>query len=75
MGKHTERLLKQNREPEVTAAETTTIEVAAKRIGIGRNQAYAAAARGELPGAFKWVGRWLVVTAALNRRLSGENVT
>jgi excisionase family DNA binding protein len=73
MGKQTKRQPEQNREPVVTAAETTTIEVAAKRLRIGRNQAYEAAQRGELP-AFKMGRRWLVVTAALNRMLSGENV-
>jgi excisionase family DNA binding protein len=74
MGKQTKRRPEQNREPEITAAETTTIEVAAKRLKIGRNQAYGAAQRGELP-AFKIGNRWLVVTAALNRMLSGESVT
>jgi excisionase family DNA binding protein len=53
------------------AAETTTIEAAAKRLKIGRNQAYEAAARGEIP-AIRIGRRWLVPTAALDRLLSGE---
>jgi excisionase family DNA binding protein len=53
------------------APETTTIPAAAKRLGIGRNQAYEAAARGEIP-VIRIGKRWLVPTGALNRLLSGE---
>jgi excisionase family DNA binding protein len=53
------------------AEETTTIEDAAKRLRIGRNQAYEAAARGEIP-AIRIGRRWLVPTVALDRLLSGE---
>jgi excisionase family DNA binding protein len=48
--------------------EATTIEEAARRLGIGRNQAYQAATRGELP-AIRIGRRWIVPTAALNRIL------
>jgi excisionase family DNA binding protein len=51
--------------------ETTSIEATAKRLGIGRNQAYEAAARGEIP-VIRIGRRWLVPTAALDRMLSGE---
>jgi excisionase family DNA binding protein len=53
------------------AAETTTIEQAAKRLKIGRNQAYEAAARGEIP-AFRIGRRWIVPVAALDRMVRGE---
>jgi excisionase family DNA binding protein len=53
------------------AEETTTIEAAAKRLKIGRNQAYEAAARGELP-AFRIGRRWIVPLAALDRLLRGD---
>ena len=53
------------------APATTTVEAAAKRLGIGRNQAYAAAHKGELP-VIKIGARLLVPTAALDRMLSGE---
>jgi excisionase family DNA binding protein len=52
--------------------ETTTIVAAAKRLKIGRNQAYEAAARGQLP-AFRVGRRWLVPTAALDRLLRGTS--
>jgi excisionase family DNA binding protein len=55
------------------APATTTIEAAAKRLGIGRNQAYAAAHSGQLP-VIKIGARLLVPTAALDRMLSGERV-
>lgn len=51
--------------------ETTTITAAAKRLKIGRNQAYEAAARGELP-VIRIGRRLLVPTAALDRMLSGN---
>jgi len=49
---------------------TTTIVRAAKRLGIGRNQAYEAARKGEIP-AIRIGCRWLVPTAALDRMLRG----
>jgi excisionase family DNA binding protein len=51
--------------------ETTTIPAAAKRLRIGRNQAYEAAARGEIP-VIRIGRRWLVPTAALDRMLAGD---
>jgi excisionase family DNA binding protein len=54
------------------AQETTTIEEAAKRLKIGRNQAYQAALRGELP-AFRIGRRWIVSTAALDRLLRQQS--
>lgn len=50
--------------------ETTTIAQAAKRLRIGRNQAYEAAAKGQLP-VIKIGRRLLVPTAALDRMLGG----
>jgi excisionase family DNA binding protein len=47
---------------------TTSVEAAAKALGIGRNQAYAAAARGELP-VIRIGKRLLVPIAALERLL------
>lgn len=55
------------------APATTTIVEAAKRLRIGRNQAYEAAHRGELP-VIKIGKRLLVPTIALDRLLSGEPV-
>ena len=53
------------------APETMTIPAAAKRLGVGRNQAYQAAARGEIP-VIRIGKRWLVPTGALDRMLSGK---
>jgi excisionase family DNA binding protein len=50
------------------APATTTIVDAAKRLGIGRNQAYEAAHRGEIP-VIKIGTRLLVPTKALDRLL------
>lgn len=47
---------------------TMSVEDAAARLGIGRNQAYEAARRGELP-VIKIGKRILVVTAKLNEML------
>jgi excisionase family DNA binding protein len=60
--------------PQQPAPATTTIIDAAKRLGIGRNQAYEAAHRGEIP-VIKIGKRLLVPTAALDRLLSGETST
>ena len=49
---------------------TMTIEEAAERLGIGRNQAYEAARRGDIP-AVRIGRRLLVPIAALERKLSG----
>ena len=41
--------------------DTLTVPEAARRLGLSRNAAYDAAARGELPGAFR-VGRRVLVS-------------
>ena len=53
-------------------AETTSIAVLAERMGIGINQAYEAAKRGEFEG-FVWRvgGHWIVSNAGLDRKLNG----
>lgn len=48
---------------------TTTIPEAARRLKIGRNQAYEGARKGQLP-AIRIGRRWLVPTAALDQMLS-----
>jgi excisionase family DNA binding protein len=50
---------------------TYRIEEAAQLLGVGRNQAYEAAKRGQLP-VIKIGKRLLVPRAALDRMLSGE---
>ncbi len=50
--------------------ETTTIVAAAKRLKIGRNQAYEAARNGQIP-VIRIGRRLLVPTAALDRMLRG----
>ena len=50
---------------------TLTIDEAAKALGIGRNSAYEAAKRGEIP-TIKIGGRILVPRAALERMLEGR---
>jgi excisionase family DNA binding protein len=52
-------------------AKTQTIEEAAKELGIGRNQAYAAAKRGEIP-TIRIGKRILVLKEPLKRMLGGE---
>ena len=49
---------------------TTTVTEAAKLLGIGRNQAYEAARRGEIP-TIRIGRRLLVLLAALERMLQG----
>ncbi|RVC57681.1 helix-turn-helix domain-containing protein [Mesorhizobium sp.] len=56
---------------EQTIRATITIVEAAHRLGIGRNQAYEAAKRGEIP-SIKIGKRLLVPKAALDKMLSGE---
>lgn len=51
--------------------ETLTVPEAGQRLGIGRNQAYEAAKRGEIP-TIRIGSRILVPTAALDRLLSGQ---
>jgi excisionase family DNA binding protein len=60
---------KRAREP---APATTTVVEAAKRLRIGRNQAYEAVHRGEIP-VIKIGKRLLVPTGALDRLLGIEN--
>jgi excisionase family DNA binding protein len=52
-------------------AKTQTIEEAAKELGIGRNQAYAAAKRGEIP-TLRIGKRILVLKEPLKRMLAGS---
>jgi excisionase family DNA binding protein len=54
-----------------TERKTLTIPEAAKVLGIGRNQGYEAAGRGEIP-TIKIGKRLLVPRAALERLLSGQ---
>ena len=51
--------------------ETASVVEAAKRLGIGRNQAYEAAKRGEIP-VIRIGKRLLVPVAALDRMLNGD---
>jgi len=63
-----------NKEASRRAAQrrmTLTVEETAKRLGIGRNQAYEAIKRGELP-AIRIGKRLLVPEAALDRMLNAE---
>ena len=50
---------------------TLTIEEAARALGIGRNQGYLAAKRGDIP-VIRIGKRMLVPRAALERMLEGE---
>jgi excisionase family DNA binding protein len=52
-------------------AATMTVVEAAKRLGIGRNQAYQAVHAGKIP-ALRIGQRWLISRAAFDRMLSGE---
>jgi len=51
---------------------TLTVNETAERLGIGRNQAYEAIKRGEIPGVIKIGRRLLVSEAALNRLLNAD---
>lgn len=51
--------------------ETVTVPEAARRLGIGRSTAFAAAKRGDLP-SIRIGGRVVVPIAALDRLLAGE---
>ena len=50
-------------------AATISVDQAAVRLGIGRNQAYEAVRRGDIP-AIRVGARWLVPMAALERLLA-----
>jgi excisionase family DNA binding protein len=54
-----------------TECRTITVPKAGKTLGIGKNQAYAAARRGEIP-TIKIGKRILVPLAALERMLQGS---
>ncbi|MBY5849722.1 helix-turn-helix domain-containing protein [Rhizobium leguminosarum] len=54
--------------------ETSSVEEAAERLGIGRNQAYQAVRRGELPH-IRIGKRVLILNAALDRLLAGAEST
>jgi excisionase family DNA binding protein len=56
---------------DTNARRTYKIEEAGKLLGIGRNQAYEAAKRGDFP-TIKIGKRLLVPKAALDRMLAGE---
>jgi hypothetical protein len=56
---------------DISKRETETIEVTARRYGIGRNPAYDLARRGELPGVIR-LGRRLVVVKAVTDRVLRE---
>ncbi|TCA38487.1 DNA-binding protein [Rhizobium leguminosarum bv. viciae] len=51
--------------------ETSSVDEAAERLGIGRNQTYEAVRRGEIPH-LRIGKRVLILTAALDRILAGE---
>lgn len=52
-------------------APTLTIAQTAKKLGLGKNQTYAAAKRGELP-TIRIGKRWLVLREPLERILEGR---
>jgi excisionase family DNA binding protein len=58
------------REEKRQPKEVISVEDAAKRLRIGRNQAYEAVRNGQLP-AIRIGRRWIVPVAALDRILSG----
>jgi excisionase family DNA binding protein len=51
---------------------TLSVEEAARRLGVGRNQAYEAVRAGSIP-AIRVGKRWLVLSAGLNRLLQIEH--
>jgi excisionase family DNA binding protein len=55
-------------------AAMASVEDAARILGIGRNQAYAAVERGTIP-ALRMGRRWLIAHATLERILAGEIVS
>lgn len=54
---------------------TISVPAAGKLLGIGRNAAYEAVKRDELPGVIKIGKRILVSRAALERMLNGERAS
>jgi excisionase family DNA binding protein len=59
------------KKPPAPEAVTITVEEAAVRLRIGRNQCYEGVRRGDIP-AIRVGARWLVPTAALERLLRCE---
>jgi excisionase family DNA binding protein len=59
------------RKPPSSEALTITIDEAAERLRVGRNQMYEAVRRGDVP-AIRVGKRWLVPTVAFNRLLACE---
>ena len=55
-----------------TVRATVSVKEAARILGIGTNQAYAAARNGELPGVLRIGGRILISRAALHKMLQGD---
>ncbi len=53
------------------AADVTSVDEAARRLGIGRNQAYALVQLDKIP-ALRFGRRWLIPRAAFEKMLSGE---
>jgi excisionase family DNA binding protein len=51
---------------------TISVEETARQLGIGRTLAYELARRGELPGAIRLGGRYVVSRRALERVIDGE---
>jgi excisionase family DNA binding protein len=62
------------KKPAPPEAVTITVDEAATRLRIGRNQAYEAVRRGDIP-AIRVGARWLVPTVALERLLSCDPPT
>jgi excisionase family DNA binding protein len=61
------------KKPPAPEAATITVDEAALRLRIGRNQAYEAVRRGDIP-AIRVGARWLVPTVALDRLLRCEPI-
>lgn len=55
-------------------SETTSVEDACKRLGISRTLGYELARRGELPGAIRLGGRYVVSRVALDRVLGHDQL-
>ena len=61
------------KKPPAPEAATITVDEAALRLRIGRNQTYEAVRRGDIP-AIRVGARWLVPTVALDRLLRCEPI-
>ena len=59
------------RAAKLARADTLTVEAAAQRLGIGRNQAYQHVKGGKIP-CVKLGRRYLIARATIDRILSGE---